>query len=116
MNYTDILILGWNLNAMMFVVNLLIAVNVVRTNEIDEFQKESEVLRELSSELEKYYPNKQLETLISYAIPFTAFYRILFKLLEMVMFFNKNKGTKIYDFIVYKYQSDINKAKQRIDN
>ena len=113
MNYTDILIIGWNLNAMMFVVNLLIAVNIIRTNEADKFQEESEVLRELSTEMEEYYPNKQYETLISYMIPFTAFYRILFKLFEMGMFFNKNKGTKIYDFIVYKYQTDINKAKNR---
>ena len=113
MNYTDILILGWNLNAMMFVVNLVIAVNIIRTNDVDQFQKESENLRELSTQMEEYYPNKQYETLLSYAIPFTAFYRILFKLIEMVMFFNKNRGTKIYDFIVYKYQNDINKAKNR---
>ncbi|MEA2050825.1 MAG: hypothetical protein U9O56_08855 [Campylobacterota bacterium] len=112
MNYTDILILGWNLNAMMFIVNLLIAINIIRTKDDDDFQEKSEVLRTLSQELEKYYPNKQFETLISYAIPFTAFYRISFKLLEMLMFFNKNKGTKVYDFIVFKYTNDIDKAKR----
>jgi len=111
MEYSEILIIGWNLNAMMFVINLLIAINIIRTNEIDKFQKESEILKELSIEMEKYYPNKQYETLISYIVPFTAFYRILFKLVEMQMFFSKNKGTRIYDFIVYKYQADINKAK-----
>ena len=113
MNYTDIIILGWNLNALMFVVNLVLAINIIRTNEAERFQEESEKLRELSSQMEEYYPNKQYETLLSYAIPFTAFYRILFKLIEMVMFFNKNKGTKMYDFIVFKYQNDINKAKNR---
>ena len=111
MEYSDILILGWNLNAMMFVVNLLIAINIIKTKEIEQFQKEAEMLKGLTQQIEKYYPNKQYETLISYMIPFTAFYRILFKLIEMQMFFTKNKGTKIYDFIVYKYKTDINKAK-----
>ncbi len=113
MSYTDIVIIGWNLNALMFVVNLLIAINIIRTNEMDQFEKQSETLRDLSTQMEEYYPNKQYETLLSYAIPFTAFYRILFKLFEMMMFFSKNKGTKIYDFIVYKYTYDIEKAKNR---
>lgn len=113
MNYLDICILGWNLNAMMFVVNLFLAANIVRNGDVDEFQKESELLSDLHQEFEQYYPNRKVETVISYLVPFTAFYRILFKLIEMVLFFNKNKGTKMYDFIVYKYQRDIEKAKRR---
>lgn len=112
MTYTDIFILGWNLNAAMFVVNLFMAINVIKTNNVEDIEKESQALGELKQEFDKYYPNRQYETLLSYAIPFTAFYRILFKLFEMVMFFNKNKGSKMFDFIVYKYQSDIDKAKR----
>ncbi|MEA3288791.1 MAG: hypothetical protein U9Q04_01310 [Campylobacterota bacterium] len=115
MNYSDIFILGWNLNAFMFVINLFLAVNIVRSNDPERLEKESELLNKLSSEMEEYYPNRQIETLISYLVPFTAFYRILFKLAEMIMFFNKNRGTKMFDFIIYKYQQDIAKAKSRIN-
>ncbi|MEA3353481.1 MAG: hypothetical protein U9Q33_06680 [Campylobacterota bacterium] len=114
MSYSDILILGWNLNAFMFVINLFLAVNIVRSNDPTQLEKESKVLNELSQEMEKYYPNRQVETLISYLIPFTAFYRILFKLIEMNMFFSKNKGTKMFDFVIYKYQKEIQKAKNKV--
>jgi len=29
----------------------------------------------------------------------------------MSLFFKKNEGTKMYDFMIYKYQSDIDKMK-----
>ncbi len=111
MSYADILILGWNLNALMFVVNLFLAINVMKSADMEEFEKESERLSVLKQQFDAYYPNRRYETLASYLIPFTAFYRISFKLLEMGLFFSKNRGTKMFDFIVYKYQTDIEKAK-----
>lgn len=111
MNYIDIFILGWNLNALMFVVNLLLAVNVLRNGDIEQIQEQSKVLDELKSEFDKYYPNRKMEVIISYMIPFTAFFRVSFKIIELVMFFSKNKGTTMFDFMVYKYSTDIKKAK-----
>jgi hypothetical protein len=111
MSYADILILGWNLNAMMFVVNLFLAINVMKTTDMDEVEKENQKLSFLKQEFDSYYPNRKYETMVSYLIPFTAFYRISFKLLEMSLFFSRNKGTRMFDFIVYKYQTDIEKAK-----
>lgn len=111
MSYADILILGWNLNALMFVVNLFLAINVMKSTDMEQVEKESERLSVLKQQFDTYYPNRKYETMLSYLIPFTAFYRISFKLVEMSMFFSKNKGTKMFDFIVYKYQTDIEKAK-----
>ena len=111
MSYYDIFSLGWNLNAVMFVVNLLLAINIVKTNDVTSLHKEGEVLNELKEELDKFYPNRSYETLLSYAIPFTAFFRVVWRLIEMNMFFKKNEGTSMFDFMVYKYQADIKKAK-----
>lgn len=111
MTYTDIIILGWNLNAMMFVVNLFLAFNVMRADDMEKLQKQGELLSKLKQEFDNYYPNRRYETLLSYMIPYTAFYRIVFKLIEMSMFFSKNKGTKMFDFMIYKYEKDIQKAK-----
>jgi hypothetical protein len=113
MSYADIFIIGWNLNAMMFVVNLILAVNVVKSNDAAQVSKEHEVLSELKEELDNYYPNKGFETLISYFVPFMAFYRVSWRLFEMKMFFDKNDGTRMYDFMVYKYQRDIQIAKNK---
>jgi len=112
MSYEDICILGWNLNAMMVLINIFVAMNIFSSSDPIEMEKNSHTLQKLSKEFEKYYPNRRFETIISFIIPFTAFYRILFRLFEMYMFFKKNKGTKIYDFLIYKYQKDINKAKK----
>ena len=110
-SYSEIFMLGWNLNAFMFVVNLILAVNIIKTNDIANLHKESEILKELKEEFEKFYPNRGFETMISYAIPFTAFFRVGWKLIEMNMFFSKNEGTSMFDFMVYKYKTDIQKAK-----
>ena len=113
MSYSDIFILGWNLNALMFVINLFVAVNIFRSVEDPiELQEYTNTIEELNEEFKKYYPNRTFETLISFIVPFTAFYRILFRLIEMYLFFKKNQGTKIYDFMIYKYQHDIDKAKR----
>jgi hypothetical protein len=103
--------LGWNLNALVFVVNIVLAFKIIRSNDVVTLHKESEILNELKDEFEELYPNRGLETMISYIIPFTAFFRVGWRLVEMVMFFNKNEGTRMFDFMVYKYQSDIQKAK-----
>lgn len=113
MSYFDICILGWNLNALMFVVNLLLAVKTLKSSDPESLQEQSTVLNELHSEFEKYYPNRKIETIISYLIPFTAFLRVTFRLFEMFAFFSKNRGTTMFDFMVYKYSTDIQKAKNR---
>ena len=112
MTYTEIFILGWNLNAFMFVVNLILAIKVISGNNPEELQEQNQVLTELKNEFEKFYPNRGIETLASYLIPFTAFFRVGWRLIEMMSFFNKNQGTKMFHFMVYKYQSDIDKAKR----
>ena len=113
MTYADICIIGWNLNAVMFMINLVLAVNIIKSNDAAQVSKEHEVLSELKKELDQYYPNKGIETLVSYFVPFTAFYRVSWRLLEMKMFFSKNVGTRMYDFMVYKYEKDRQMAKNK---
>ena len=111
MSYLDICITGWNLNAFMFVVNLLIAVRTVSTQDRSTLYEESLVLKELKDELEKYYPNRIYSTIISYLVPFTAFFRMAYRLIEMFFFFFYNQEAKIFDYMVYKYSYDILRAK-----
>lgn len=111
MSYLDICIMGWNLNAFMFVVNFLIAIKVISTEDRDKLQEESLVLKELKEELEEYYPNRTYMTMITYLVPFTAFFRMSFRLIEMFLFFQKNRDAKMFDYMVYKYSLDIEKAK-----
>ena len=113
MTYGEIFIFGWNLNALMFVINLILAFRTVKQNDVVTMSKEHEILGELKEEMDKFYPNRGMETLISYFIPFTAFFRVSWRLIEMTMFFNKNQDAKMFDFMVYKYQVDIQKAKNR---
>lgn len=113
MSYLDICIIGWNLNALMFVINLLIAVRVVSTQDRTKLQEESLVLKELKDELDMYYPYRSYSTFISYVVPFTAFFRMSFRLVEMYFFFQKNQEAKMFDYMVYKYSVDIQKAKER---
>lgn len=111
MSYLDICIMGWNLNAFIFVVNFLIAIKVISTGDRDKLQEESLVLKELKDELEEYHPNRTYMTMITYLVPFTAFFRMSFRLIEMFLFFQKNRDAKMFDYMVYKYSSDIEKAK-----
>lgn len=113
MSYSEIFIIGWNLNALMFVVNLLVAFNVVKSNDPVEVSKAHEKLGELKEQIDTYYPNRGLETLGSYMIPFTAFYKVLYRLYEMSMFFKANQGTSMFDFMIYKYEKDIQVAKTK---
>ncbi len=111
MSYLDICIAGWNLNALMFVVNLFIAVRAISTQDKSRLYEESLVLKELKEELEKYYPNRVYSTIISYLVPYTAFFRMSFRLVEMFFFFQKNQEAKMFDYMVYKYSYDIQRAK-----
>jgi len=113
MEYGDIFILGWNVNAMMFVVNLLVAINIFRSEQVENIEKNRQILDELHTEFDKLYPNRKFETLISYLIPFTAFYKVGYKLIEIYMFLQKNQNSTIFDFMIYKYQVDIQRAKNR---
>ncbi len=113
MSYLDICIAGWNLNAFMFVVNFLIAIRTISTQDRSKLYEESLVLKELKDELEKYYPNRIYSTIITYLVPFTAFFRMSFRLIEMFFFFKKNQEAKIFDYMVYKYNYDIQKAKNK---
>ncbi|MEA3497529.1 MAG: hypothetical protein U9R16_00585 [Campylobacterota bacterium] len=113
MSYEEIFIIGWNLNALMFMINLLLVIGALKSNDPAILTKESETLRELKEEFDELYPNRRYDTLITYIIPFTAFFRVSYRMFEMKMFFNKNEGTKIYDFMIYKYQADINRIKNR---
>jgi len=113
MSYAEIFILGWNLNGLMFIINLYLAVNVLKKTDITDVSKEHEKLSELKQELDAHYPNRGVETLISYFIPFTAFFRVSWRFIEMKMFFDKNEGTTLFDFMVYRYQKDIQIAKNK---
>jgi hypothetical protein len=111
MDYGQIFMYGWGLNIMMFLVNLTIALNVLKSTDVATMNKEHQVLGELKIEIDKYYPNRGYETLISYFVPFVAFYKVSWRIIEMLMFFNKNQNTKMYDFMVYRYEKEISVAK-----
>jgi hypothetical protein len=108
MSYYEIFVLGWNLNLLMFVSNLLLAFNTFNSKDMALMQKQNTNLRELKNEHEKLYPYRTYETLASYFIPFAAFYRISYRYYEMYMFYKANPNTAMYDFMIYSYQKDIN--------
>ncbi|PIF03882.1 MAG: hypothetical protein CSA86_04315 [Arcobacter sp.] len=111
MDYGQIFMYGWGLNILMFFVNLSIALNVLKSTDIITMSKEHEVLAQLKLEIDKYYPNRGYETLISYFIPFVAFYKVTWRIIEMVLFFRKNQNARMFDFMVYRYQKEIAIAK-----
>ena len=76
-----------------------------------DFLEEHEILGELKLEIDKYYPNRGYETLISYFIPFVAFYKVLWRMIEMMSFFSKNQNARMFDYMVYRYQKEISLAK-----
>jgi len=107
---------GWGLNILMFLVNLTIALNVLKSTDITTMTKEHEVLSELKLEIDQYYPYRGYETLVSYFIPFVAFYKVAWRVIEMFSFFSKNKNTRMFDFMVYRYQKEIFTAKNNSDS
>lgn len=114
MGYDEIFIIGWNLNLAMLFLNLFLAIRTMSSKSKEELVDENQVLSDLKEEFDRYYPYRKYETMATYAIPFTAFFRMSYRILEMLSFFNKNKGTTMFDFMTYKYQTDINTAKNRL--
>lgn len=111
MDYLEIFILGWNLNAAMFALNFIIAARTISSTNKEDLMKESHVLKELKDDLDKYYPYRIYTTFATYLVPFTAFFRMASRMIEMFFFFQKNKSAKMFDYMVYKYTLDINRAK-----
>jgi hypothetical protein len=111
LSYYEIFVIGWKLNALMFLSNLVLAFSSFRAQDINQMQKQSSILGELKSEHESLFPTRKYETLISYFIPFTAFFRIAYRYFEMFMFFKSNKDSAMFDYMVYSYTKDINKKK-----
>jgi hypothetical protein len=111
MTYSEIFIIGWNLNALMFVINLILAFSVIKGSDVVKVAKEHEKLSELKEQVDLYYPNRAIETLFSYMVPFAAFYKVGFRLIEMWAFLRQNQGATLFDFMVYRYEKDIQKAK-----
>ena len=112
MTYFDIFALGWNLNALMFFINFIISLRLFRSEaDADVIQEKMATLKQLQVEFEKYYPNRKLEVIFMYLLPFASFFRTIYRLFEMTLFFSKNQGTTLYDFMVYKYYNDIQRAK-----
>ena len=116
MDYGQIFMYGWGLNITMFLVNLIIALNVIKSTDMTTMTKEHQILGELKQEIDKYYPNRGYETLLSYFIPFVAFYKVLWRLIEMMSFFSKNRNARMFDFMVYRYQKEISVAKNNANS
>ncbi len=114
MSYEEIFILGWNLNILMFVINFIIALATMTSKPKEQLFVENKILTSLKNEFDKYYPYRKYETLATYFIPFTAFFRMCYRIIEMYFFFSRNRGTKMFDYMIYKYQSDIELAKNRL--
>ena len=72
-----------------------------------------ELGRKLKEEFDTYYPYRKYETMATYIIPFTAFFRMSYRLVEMVSFLNRNDNTTMVDFMIYKYQRDIELARNK---
>jgi len=111
MSYEEIFILGWKFNGFMFVINMFIVFKALKSRGAIDLQKENAILEELKNEFSHYYPYRKYATLLSYFVPFMAFFKILFRLIEMFSFINKNEDTSIFDYMEYKYRYDIQRAK-----
>ncbi len=112
MSYFEIFVIGWSLNFFMFFVNLLVVINTFSGDNMEDMYKENMILKDLKEEIDKYYPNKTLESIISYLIPFTAAFKTLFHFIEMYFFFKKNSQARMFDYVVYKYTSQLDKFKK----
>ena len=111
MSYEEIFIIGWFANIIMIFVNVLVVLFVVKTNDPEQLKEQSIALQKLKAEYDKYYPYHKQMTIVAYLLPFTGFFKISYRLMEMYLFLSKNKDTNIYHFVAYKYTCDIQKAK-----
>lgn len=114
MSYEEIFIVGWFANAIMLIINVLVVLFVVKTNDSEVLKKQSQDLQKLKNEYDKYYPYHKQMSILAYFLPFTGFFRISYRLFEMYLFLSKNKETNIYHFVAYKYTCDIQKAKDSL--
>jgi hypothetical protein len=110
-SYSEIIILGWNINGLMFIVNLFIVINSSGSNDPTQMQRQSEKLKELKEEIEDIFPLRKYDIFITYFVPFTALFKVSYRVYEMNLFFKANEGTKLYDFMVYKLEKDISNRK-----
>ncbi|WP_321315395.1 hypothetical protein [Halarcobacter sp.] len=115
MSYADIFVYGWSLNLLMFFINLIIGIRSMNSKTKEQLLQENKILSRLKFEFDKYYPYRKYETIISYLMPFTAFFRVCYRLLEMKMFFSKNIEATLFDYMIFKYENDINIAKNKLD-
>ncbi len=115
MSYYEIFVIGWSLNVFMFVINLFVAIGVFSNIDMSNVHEENRILQELKEEFDKYYPYKSLTSILTYAIPFTASYKILYHFIEMYFFFQKNSQARMFDYIVYKYKSELAKVKDKVE-
>ncbi len=114
MSYEEIFILGWQLNLIMFFINFTLALRTMSSKTKEQLYEENKILTELKEEFDKYYPYRKYETMATYLVPFTAFFRMGYRFLEMISFFGKNRDCTMFDYMIYKYQSDIDLAKNRL--
>lgn len=114
MTYEEIFIIGWNLNLVMFLLNLFLALRTMSRKNKEQIEEENRVLSKLKQEFDKYYPYRKYETMLTYLMPFAAFFRMSYRLIEMNSFFTKNRDTTMVDYMIYKYQSDIELARNKI--
>ena len=113
MSYEEIFILGWKLNVFMLVLNLFIVLRALKAKGPMDLHKENASLEELKNEFTHYYPYRKYGTLLSYFTPFMGFFKIAYNMVEMFMFLKKNEGSSLFEFMLYRYQRDISRAKQR---
>ncbi len=113
MSYEEIFIMGWNLNFMMFILNFFLALKVMSYKTKEQIEEENVLLSKLKQEFDTYYPYRKHEAIFTYLIPFTAFFRMSFRIIEMVSFLKRNVNTTMVDYMIYKYRSDIETAKNK---
>ena len=110
-SYSEIFIVGWNINALMFVLNLFIVISSSTSRDPMQIQAQGEKLRELKEEIEQYYPYRKYDMWLTYLVPFTAFFKVSYRIIEMQLFFKANNDAKLFDFMVYKFEKDIQRKK-----
>jgi len=114
MSYEEIFILGWKLNIFMLVLNLFVVFRALKSKGPVDLHKENALLEDLKNEFTHYYPYRKYGTLLSYLTPFMGFFKVGYNIIEMFMFMNKNEGTTLFEFMLYRYQRDIDIAKQKL--
>lgn len=111
MSYFDILTFGWFLNISIFLINFLFKARYMKLENMDILEEERVIVNELKNEVLIHYPNKKQEKILTCLIPFTAFFKTIYSFTDMIIFFLKEKNRSMYDFMVYKYFKEIERAR-----